>query len=99
MSVWLHNCVGTNQGLFSAQVCSHEVNYAYISGAIQSAVITSIPLVVPMYVTACLIICFKPNSKASSHCKHKGVLFHMVKCEGICKMLRPWALFHETTVL
>ena len=47
------------------------------------AVITSIPLVVPMYVTACLIICFKPNSKASSHCKHKGVLFHMVKCEGI----------------
>ena len=38
MSVWLHNCVGTNQGLFSAQVCSHEVNYTYISGAIQSVV-------------------------------------------------------------
>ena len=40
------------------------------------AVITSIPLVVPMYVTACPIICFKPNSKASSHCKHKRALFH-----------------------
>ena len=80
MSVWLRNCVGTNQGLFSAQVCSHEVNYAYISGAIQSVVcheeVTSIPLVVPMYVTACPIICFKPNSKASSHCKHERALFH-----------------------
>ena len=80
MSVWLRNCVGTNQGLFSAQVCSHEVNYAYISDAIQSVVchqeVTSIPLVVPMYVTACLIICFKPNSKASSNCKHEGALFH-----------------------
>ena len=76
----------TNQGLFSAQVCSHEVNYAYISGAVQSVVcrqeVTSIPLVVPMYVTACLyvtacpIIYFKPNSKASSHCKHERALFH-----------------------
>ena len=65
MSVWLCNCVGTNQGLFSAQACSYEVNYAYISGAIQSVVcreeVTSISLVVPMYVTACLIICFKPS--------------------------------------
>ena len=80
MSVWLRNCVGINQGLFSAQVCSHEVNYAYISGAVQSVVchqeVTSIQLVVPMYVTACLIICFKPNSKALSHCKHKRALFH-----------------------
>ena len=87
MSVWLRNCVEANQGLFSAQVCSHEVNYTYISGAIQSVVcrqeVTSIPLVVPMYVTACLIIYFKPNSKASSHCKHEGALFHMVKCKGI----------------
>ena len=66
--------------LFSAQACSHEVNYAYISGAIQSVMcreeVTSIPLVVPMYVTACPIICFKPNSKASSHCKHEKALFH-----------------------
>ena len=72
--------MGTNQGLFSAQVCSHEVNYAYISGAVQSVVccqeVTSIPLVVPMFVTACPIICFKPNSKASSHCKHERALFH-----------------------
>ena len=76
----MHNCVEANQGLFLAQVCSHEVNYAYISGAIQSVVclqvVTSIPLVVPMYVTACTIICFKPDSKASSHCKHKMALFH-----------------------
>ena len=87
MSVWLRNCVGTNQGLFSAQVCSHEVNYTHSSGTIQSVVcrqeVTSIALVAPMYVTACPIICFKPNSKASSHCKHEGALFHMVKCEGI----------------
>ena len=72
--------MGTNQGLFSAQVCSHEVNYAYISGAIQSVVcrqvVTSIPLVVSMYATACPIICFKPNSKVSSHCKHERALFH-----------------------
>ena len=50
---------------------------------VMCAIITSMPLVVPVYVTACLIICFKPNLKASSHCKHEGALFHMVKCKGI----------------
>ena len=35
--------------------------------------VTSKPLVVPMYVTACPIICFKLNWKASSHCKHEGL--------------------------
>ena len=33
--------------------------------------VTSIPLVVPMYVTACSVICFKPNSKVLTR---KGAL-------------------------
>ena len=37
--------------------------------------VTSKALVVPMYVAARLITCFKPNSRASSHCKHERALF------------------------
>ena len=53
---------------------------AYIIDAIHNVVcyedVTSKLLVVSMYVTACPIIWFKPNSRASSHCKHERVLFH-----------------------
>ena len=66
---------------------------------------TSNLVVVPLYVTACPIICFK----ASSHCKCDIDALLWLNAETLervptppfcptCKMLRPWVLFCETTV-
>ena len=91
----------------------HEVNYAYINGATQSVVcsqdLTSKPLVDPMYVLLVQLFASSRIQAQQVVVNTKGRSF-IVKCRSIqksthpplwqtCKVLCPWVLFHETTVI